>query len=48
MARILVNEADCDVRRLLVVMVERLGHESIVLDADRRSSASVRPDARAR
>jgi CheY-like chemotaxis protein len=34
MARILVSEADPDVRRLLVVLIERLGHEAIVLDAD--------------
>jgi len=34
MAKILVSEADSDVRRLLVVMVERLGHESIVLEPD--------------
>jgi DNA-binding response OmpR family regulator len=34
MARILVSEADYDVRRLLVVMVERLGHEAIVLEPD--------------
>src|SRR5207244_4362195 len=34
MARILVSEADPDVRRLLIVLVERLGHEAIVLDPD--------------
>ena len=34
MARILVSEADPDVRRLLVVLIERLGHEALVLDAD--------------
>jgi CheY-like chemotaxis protein len=34
MARILVSEADPDVRRLLVVLIERLGHEAIVLDFD--------------
>ena len=34
MAKILVSEADPDVRRLLVVLIERLGHEAIVLDAD--------------
>jgi CheY-like chemotaxis protein len=31
MASVLVSEADPDVRRLLVVLVERLGHEAIVL-----------------
>ena len=34
MARILVSEADPDVRRLLVVLIERLGHEPLVLDVD--------------
>ena len=34
MARILVSEADPDVRRLLVMLIERLGHEPLVLDAD--------------
>ncbi len=34
MAKILVSEADPDVRRLLVVLIERLGHDAIVLDAD--------------
>jgi DNA-binding response OmpR family regulator len=34
MARVLISEADDDVRRLLVVMVERLGHEAIVLEPD--------------
>jgi CheY-like chemotaxis protein len=34
MARILVSEADPDVRRLLVVLIERLGHEAIVLGPD--------------
>ena len=33
MARILVSEADPDVRRLLTVLIERLGHEALVLDA---------------
>jgi CheY-like chemotaxis protein len=33
-ARILVSEADPDVRRLLVVLIERLGHEALVLDPD--------------
>jgi len=31
MASILLSEADPDVRRLLVVLLERLGHEAIVL-----------------
>jgi DNA-binding NtrC family response regulator len=31
MARVLVSEADLDVRRLLAVLVERLGHEAVVL-----------------
>ena len=34
MAKILVSEADPDVRRLLVVLIERLGHEAVVLDRD--------------
>ncbi len=34
MAKILVSEADPDVRRLLVVLIERLGHEAIVLEPD--------------
>jgi DNA-binding response OmpR family regulator len=34
MARILISEADPDVRRLLAVLIERLGHEAIVLDPD--------------
>jgi CheY-like chemotaxis protein len=34
MAKILVSEADPDVRRLLVVLIERLGHEAVVLDPD--------------
>jgi DNA-binding response OmpR family regulator len=34
MASILVSEADPDVRRLLVLVIERLGHEAIVLDRD--------------
>jgi len=34
MARILVSEADPDVRRLLTVLVSRLGHEVVVLDPD--------------
>ena len=33
-ARILVSEADPDVRRLLTVLVSRLGHEVVVLDPD--------------
>ncbi|HET7571229.1 MAG TPA: hypothetical protein VFJ77_01020 [Gaiellaceae bacterium] len=32
MARILLSEADPDVRRLLVLLLERLGHEVAVLD----------------
>ena len=32
MASILVSEADPDVRRLLIVLMERLGHEAITLD----------------
>jgi len=31
MASILLSEADPDVRRLLVVLLDRLGHEAIVL-----------------
>jgi CheY-like chemotaxis protein len=31
-ARILVSETDPDVRRLLVVLIERLGHEALVLE----------------
>jgi DNA-binding response OmpR family regulator len=34
MASVLVSEADPDVRRLLVLVIERLGHEAIVLDRD--------------
>lgn len=34
MAKILVSEADPDVRRLLVLLLERLGHEVVVLDPD--------------
>lgn len=33
MAKILVSEADPDVRRLLAVLVRRLGHDPVVLDA---------------
>jgi CheY-like chemotaxis protein len=33
-ATILVSETDPDVRRLLVVLIERLGHEALVLDPD--------------
>jgi DNA-binding response OmpR family regulator len=33
-ASVLVSEADPDVRRLLVMVIERLGHEAIVLDGD--------------
>jgi hypothetical protein len=32
MAKILVSEADPDVRRLLTVLVRRLGHEAVVID----------------
>jgi DNA-binding response OmpR family regulator len=32
MASILLSEADPDVRRLLVILLERLGHQPIVLD----------------
>jgi DNA-binding NtrC family response regulator len=32
MASILLSEADPDVRRLLVVLLERIGHNAIVLD----------------
>jgi DNA-binding response OmpR family regulator len=34
MARIMISERDSDVRRLLSVMVGRLGHEAIVLEPD--------------
>ena len=34
MASVLVSEADPDVRRLLVLVIERLGHEAIVLDGN--------------
>jgi len=33
-ASILISEAEPDVRRLLVVMVERLGHDAAVLEHD--------------
>jgi CheY-like chemotaxis protein len=33
-ATILVSETDPDVRRLLVMLIERLGHEAVVLDPD--------------
>jgi CheY-like chemotaxis protein len=33
-ATILVSEADPDVRRLLVVLIEGMGHEALVLDPD--------------
>jgi DNA-binding NtrC family response regulator len=33
-ATILISEADPDVRRLLVALVERLGHDAVVLDFD--------------
>ena len=32
MASIMVSEADPDVRRLLIVLMKRLGHEAVVLD----------------
>jgi DNA-binding NtrC family response regulator len=31
-SNVLVSEADPDVRRLLVMVIERLGHEAIVVD----------------
>jgi hypothetical protein len=34
MAKILISEADPDVRRLLIVLVRRLGHEAVVIDPD--------------
>jgi hypothetical protein len=34
MAKILVSEADPDVRRLLIVLVRRLGHEAVVIGPD--------------
>jgi len=34
MASVLISEVEPDVRRLLVVMVERLGHDAIVLEPD--------------
>jgi DNA-binding NtrC family response regulator len=34
MAKILISEIDPDVRRLLTVLVTRLGHEPVVLDPD--------------
>jgi len=34
MARILVSEVEPDVRRLLVVLIERQGHEAVVLEPD--------------
>ena len=39
MASILICEVDPDVRRLLIVLVERLGHAAVVLD----SSVEVAP-----
>jgi DNA-binding response OmpR family regulator len=41
MASILLSEADPDVRQLLVVLLERMGHKPIVLDED----TSVPPSA---
>ena len=38
---VLVSEADPDVRRLLVMVIERLGHEAIVLDRHREMPAHV-------
>ncbi len=32
MATILLSEADLDVRRLLVLLLERLGHDVVILD----------------
>jgi DNA-binding response OmpR family regulator len=40
MASILLSEADPDVRRLLVVLLERLGHETIVLEGGAESPPS--------
>jgi DNA-binding NtrC family response regulator len=34
MARILISEADRDVRRLLTVLARRLGHEPVLLEED--------------
>lgn len=34
MASVLVSEADPDVRRLLVLVIERLGHQALVLGSD--------------
>jgi hypothetical protein len=34
MAKILISEADPDVRRLLIVLVRRLGHEAVVIDPE--------------
>jgi len=33
-ASVLISEAEPDVRRLLAVMVERLGHDAVVLERD--------------
>jgi CheY-like chemotaxis protein len=33
-SRVLISEVERDVRRLLVSLVERLGHEAVVLEAD--------------
>jgi DNA-binding NtrC family response regulator len=38
---VLVSEEDPDVRRLLVMVIERLGHEAIVLDSDLEMPANV-------
>jgi DNA-binding response OmpR family regulator len=40
MASILLSEADPDVRQLLVVLLERMGHEAIVLDDNTALPAS--------
>jgi CheY-like chemotaxis protein len=40
MASILLSEADPDVRRLLVVLLERLGHETIVLEGGAQAPLS--------
>ena len=51
-ASILVSEVDRDVRRLLVTLLERFGHEAIVLDGDvvvppRADALVVDPSSRA-
>jgi DNA-binding NtrC family response regulator len=41
-ARVLVSEADPDVRRLLAALVERLGHEALVLGS---ADSKIPPEA---